>query len=91
MLTAIFSTQFRRDYKLCQKRGCKMPRLSSVMLDLENEVPLQPKHRAHPLQGNYMGCTECHIEPDWLLIYKTDQENKEIYFTRTGTHADLFE
>ena len=68
-----------------------MSNLTAVMLDLENEVPLQPKHKEHQLQGNYKGYLECHIEPDWLLIYKIDQQAGEIYFARTGTHADLFE
>ena len=90
MLNPIYATQFRKDYKLCQKRGYKMPNLTAVMLDLQNEVPLQPKHREHQLQGNYKGFLECHVEPDWLLIYKADQQAGEIYFARTGTHADLF-
>jgi mRNA interferase YafQ len=90
MLKANYATQFRKDYKLCQKRRYKMSNLTEVMSDREKEVPLQQKHREHKLQGKYNGHTECHIEPDWLLIYKTDQESKEIYFARTGTHADLF-
>lgn len=90
MLTVNFSTQFRKDYRLCQKRGHKMSNLTAVMLDLENEVPLQPKHREHQLQGDYKGYSECHIEPDWLLIYKIDQQAAEIYFARTGSHSDLF-
>jgi mRNA interferase YafQ len=90
MLKANYATQFRNDYKLCKKRRYKMLNIKAVMFDLENEVPLQPKHREHKLHGNYNGYTECHIEPDWLLIYKTDQESKEIYFARTGTHADVF-
>ena len=91
MLNPDYSTQFRKDYRLCQKRRYKMPNIAAVMFALENEIPLQPKHREHQLQGNYKGYTECHIEPDWLLIYKIDQQAKEIYFARTGTHADLFE
>ena len=90
MLTAIFSTQFRKDYKLCQKRGFNMQSIATVMHDLESEAPLQQKHREHLLQGDFVGYLECHIAPDWLLIYKIDQEEKEIYFSRTGTHSDLF-
>ena len=67
-----------------------MQKLVDVMTDLENEVPLQPKHKEHPLQGDYAGSMECHIEPDWLLIYQIDDEIKEVYFARTGTHSDLF-
>ena len=78
MLNPIYATQFRKDYKLCQKRGYKMQSLTAIMLDLENEVPLQPKNREHQLQGDYKGYLECHIEPDWLLIYKIDQQAEEI-------------
>ena len=91
MLNPIYSTQFRKDYKLCRKRGCKMQGLTKIMLDLESETPLPPKNREHLLQGKYKGYTECHIEPDWLLIYKIDKKAEELYFARTGTHADLFE
>lgn len=90
MLNPSYSTQFRRDYKLCQRRGYDMQSLAAVMFDLENEVPLQSKHREHPLQGEYKGYTECHVAPDWLLIYHIDQEAEELYFARTGTHSDLF-
>jgi len=67
-----------------------MRKIFSIMVDLENEVPLQPKHKEHKLQGNYTNFLECHIESDWLLIYKIDEQAKEIYFARTGTHSDLF-
>jgi mRNA interferase YafQ len=60
------------------------------MIDLENEVPLQPQLKEHPLQGEYAGSLECHLELDWLLIYEIDDEIKEVYFARTGTHSDLF-
>lgn len=90
MLNAIYSTQFRKDYKLCQKRGYKMQDLTAIMLDLQKEVPLQPKHREHQLKGNYIGYTDCHVGPDWLLIYKIDKQTAEIYFARTGTHSDIF-
>ena len=90
MLTAIYSSQFRKDFKLCQKRGCNMQNIAAVMFALEKEGTLQAKHREHLLQGDYRGYLECHIEPDWLIIYQIDQEEKEIYFSRTGTHSDLF-
>ena len=67
-----------------------MQNVTAIMLDLENEIPLQPKHRVHPLQGEYKGCLECHITPDWLLIYQTDKKAGDLYFVRTGTHSDLF-
>ena len=73
-----------------QKRGSRIDKLIETMKDLENEIPLLPKYAEHPLLGKYRGFTECHIEPDWLLIYKIDRRTGEIYFSRTGTHADLF-
>jgi mRNA interferase YafQ len=90
MRTPVYSTRFKRDYKLCQKRGYVIPKLLAVMSDLENEVQLSPTLKEHPLQGNYIGCLECHIEPDWLLIYQIDDDIKEVYFVRTGTHSDLY-
>jgi len=67
-----------------------MQKLTDIMTDLENEIPLSPQLKEHPLQGEYTGSTECHLEPDWLLIYEVDDEVKEVYFVRTGTHSDLF-
>ena len=90
MRTPIYATQFKKDYKRCQKRGYTMQKLIDVMADLENEVPLAPQLREHPLQGEYAGSLECHLESDWLFIYVIDDEAKEVYFARTGTHSDLF-
>ena len=67
-----------------------MNKIYAVMKDLENEIPLPPKCKEHQLHGNYVGFLECHIEPDWLIIYKINQVDKEIFFSRTGTHSDLF-
>jgi len=90
MLSPIYSTQFKKDYKRCQKRNYRMQNLIAVMSDLEAEKPLAKKHKEHPLQGNYANCLECHVEPDWLLIYQIDKEQNDLYFVRTGTHSDLF-
>jgi mRNA interferase YafQ len=65
-----------------------MFKLKSIMTKLVNEETLDPKHKDHKLVGDYAHHRECHIEPDWLLIYRTS--NKEIHFVRTGTHSDLF-
>ncbi len=65
-----------------------MSKIKDVITDLINEKPLDEKHRNHKLKGNFNGYWECHITPEWLLIYKKD--NKNIYFARTGTHSDLF-
>ena len=67
-----------------------MQKLIDIMGDLEKEVPLPLQLKEHPLHGDYAGSLECHVEPDWLLIYQIDDDIKEIYFARTGTHSDLF-
>ena len=90
MRIPIYSTRFKRDYKLCQKRSYPMLKLLLVMADLEKGVTLSPLLKEHPLRGNYSGCLECHIEPDWLLIYQIDDEIMDVYFVRTGTHSDLY-
>jgi mRNA interferase YafQ len=92
MRAPVYATQFKKDYKRCQKRGYDMQKLIVVMSDLENETPLSPQLKEHSLQGEYTGCLECHLEPDWLLIYQIDDESeiKEVYFARTGTHSDVF-
>ena len=90
MFVAVYSSRFLKDLKRCEKRGLDTRKLESVVCDLENEVPLDHKLRAHPLHGKYDGYMECHIGPDWLLIYSVDTERKRIYIARTGTHSDLF-
>jgi mRNA interferase YafQ len=91
MLVPDYGGRFKREYKLAIKRGLNMTVIDSVIKDLINEIPLDPKLKEHPLKGNYAGYLECHIEPDWLLVYKIDKDAQEIYFSRTGTHADLFQ
>jgi len=80
--------QFDRDYSHVVKRGKKIEKLDSVMMKLINEEPLPPRNREHALKGNFKGFRDCHIEPDWLLIYKV--EGDVITFERTGTHSDIF-
>jgi mRNA interferase YafQ len=88
MLDVVRTTQFKRDYKLAKKRGKKLSKLVDVMNKLMREEILDPKFKDHKLTGDYVGCRECHVEPDWLLIYRTTQY--DIYFVRTGSHSDLF-
>jgi mRNA interferase YafQ len=88
MLVPIRTAQFKRDVKLAEKRGKKMSLLKTIMTALVNEELLEVKYRDHKLTGNYKGHRECHIEPDWLLIYRVTA--REIFFERTGTHSDLF-
>jgi mRNA interferase YafQ len=90
MRTPVYATQFKKDFKRCQKRGYALQKILAVMSDIENEIPLSPTLREHALHGEYAGSLECHIEPDWLLIYQIDDAIKELYFVRTGTHSDLF-
>ena len=90
MLKLIASNQFKRDLKLAQKRGLDLARLRAVVNMLANEQPLDLKYRDHSLSGNYSGFRECHIEPDWLLIYRIESDVLELFLFRTGTHADLF-
>ncbi|OGN63609.1 MAG: damage-inducible protein [Chlamydiae bacterium RIFCSPHIGHO2_12_FULL_49_9] len=88
MLTPIRTTQFKRDAKLAEKRGKNLSKLKSVMTKLAKEEVLDLKFKDHKLGGNYKNHRECHVEPDWLLIYRVD--DKEIVYVRTGTHSDLF-
>jgi len=87
--TPVYSTRFKKEYKLSQKRGLDIRKLDKILADLANEIPLPPQNKDHDLIGNYVGCRECHIQGDWLLIYKY-QGDSEIVFLRTGTHSDLF-
>lgn len=81
------SKKFSKDLKRCQKRGYDIEALKTVMRLAATET-LEPKHRPHILSGTFTGYWECHIRPDWLLIYQLDE--KSITFERTGTHSDLF-
>ena len=88
MLNVRYSTKFKKDFKTCVKRGYKMTLLQQAIDTLRIPAPLPAKNKDHNLSGNYSGYRECHIEPDWLLIYK--QTDNELKLDRTGTHADLF-
>ena len=90
MLTLKTTMQFRKDYKLMKKRDNKMDLLEDVLETLLQERPLAKKHRDHALVGNYTGFRECHILPDWLLIYQIDSGLLILVASRTGTHSDLF-
>jgi mRNA interferase YafQ len=80
--------QFQKDLRLAQRRGLNLTRLATVIDLLIAGHPLPPAKRDHPLKGEWKGFRECHIAPDWLLIYRDIGE--EIQLARTGTHADLF-
>lgn len=84
------SNQFRKDLKLVAKRGYKIELLTDVIKKLANGEKLDPKYKDHQLSGNFGCYRECHIQPDWLLIYDIDGNELILYLTRTGTHSDLF-
>ncbi len=89
MLTPLYTKQFERDLKRMLKRGNDPERFKQVARLLLGGQTLPAKHRDHKLGGEYIGHRDCHIEPDWVLIYK--RETTAIIFERNGTHADLFE
>jgi mRNA interferase YafQ len=89
MYTPAYTKQFSRDLERARKRGKNVEKLKLVLRTLIASTPLDPIHRDHKLVGNYVGRRECHIESDWLLIYKL--QGVVIVFERTGTHADLFD
>lgn len=84
------TTQFKKDYKLAQKRHLNISLLKEVVKTLANGEALDEKYRDHALSGNWRGHRECHITPDWLLIYRYDDDVLVLTLTRTGTHSDLF-
>lgn len=88
MLNLNASTAYKKDLKLCKKRGYDLSLLNTVINTLLIPAPLPSKNKDHPLSGNFIGNRECHISPDWLLIYRII--GNELYLVRTGTHADLF-
>ena len=91
MLILRTTGKFRKDYKLAKKRGLPMEELEIVLQTLLEERPLGEKHLDHALSGNYIGFRECHIRPDWLLIYTIDHGNLILTAARTGSHSDLLE
>jgi mRNA interferase YafQ len=90
MYTIKPTTRFQKDVKLAAKRGYEIDLLTEVIKKLSSGEILNEKYKDHPLKGNYSGCRECHITPDWLLIYEISDEILILYLTRTGTHSDLF-
>ena len=82
--------KFKKDLKTIIKRGYNINLLDEVVTKLSNGEKLPEKNKDHSLVGNYVGKRECHITPDWLLIYEIDGDKLFLYLTRTGTHSDLF-
>ena len=90
MYTVKPTSRFQKDLKKAQKRGLDMALLTAVIKKLAAGEELPPRNRDHALIGDCAGCRECHIQPDWLLIYEVEQEELVLYLIRTGTHSDLF-
>lgn len=90
MLKIRYSSRFKKDYKTIVKRGYDIKLFEEVLRILVQNEPLPQKYRDHQLVGNYSGHRECHITPDWLLIYKVEEDILTLSLTRTGTHSDLF-
>lgn len=90
MLKVRYSAKFKKDFKLAQKRGMPMQELKNIIEKLAAGKTLETKHRDHALSGNYAVFRECHIRPDWLLIYRINDDVLELLAHRTGTHSDLF-
>ncbi len=88
MKELVLTRQFKHDLKLCQRRGYDIDRLSAILGQLQSGATLPPQNHDHPLVGNWIPKRECHIGPNWLLIYEATPT--EVRLARTGTHADLF-
>ena len=84
------TSQFKKDYKLAIKRGCDISKLQKVVMILASGETLPEEYQDHQLRGNYNGYRECHIEPDWLLVYIISENILVLSLYRTGTHSDLF-
>jgi len=86
----VITSRFKKDYKAAIKNGCRQELLENVISALMNGESLPEKNKDHPLAGEWNGYRECHIQPDWLLIYKTEENLRVLVLVRTGTHSKLF-
>ncbi|MGP1406400.1 type II toxin-antitoxin system YafQ family toxin [Filifactor alocis] len=84
------TAKFQKDLKLMQKRGYDLTLIKTVIDIISSGQVLPAKYKDHSLKGTYLNCRECHITPDWLLIYEVSNNELILYLTRTGTHSDLF-
>lgn len=91
MYEIAYTNAFKKDLKLCIKRGCDISKFREVVRLLAEHGTLPPQYKAHKLFGKYAGAWECHIRPDWLLVWEQNDTELTLLFTNTGTHSDLFE
>ncbi len=90
MLKIVVSNVFKKDLKLAKKRGLNLGLLQEVVNALASGKTLEAKYRDHGLSGYYSGFRECHIQSDWLLVYRIEKDELELFLSRTGSHSDLF-
>lgn len=90
MWSLSYTTRFKKDVKRCKKRGLDLALLETAISILQAEGGLPEKYKPHKLSGKYSGCWECHIQPDWLLVWQQTDNDLIILLTNTGTHSDLF-
>jgi mRNA interferase YafQ len=92
MFQPVYTKQFKKDIKRLERSGNRnIEKLKTVIRTLLEGKRLDPPYRDHNFKGNFKDRRECHVEPDWLLVYKIDKNEKAIIFERTGSHADIFE
>lgn len=90
MYSIDYSNRFKKDVKRCAKRGLNMEALHRVVSLLAETGTLPPEYKSHKLSGNYAGLWECHIEPDWLMVWDQNDTKMKLLFLKTGTHSDIF-
>ena len=90
MLNIVLSNRFKKDLKTISKRNYDLDLLDEVVNTLAAQEPLPAKNKDHPLTGDYVGFRECHVQPDWLLVYRVEDDDLILFLSRTGTHSDLF-
>ena len=90
MYSVEYTKRFKKDVKRCVKRGLNIAKLQAAANLLAETGTLPVQYRPHKLTGNYAGCWECHIEPDWLLVWEQDDFRLTLLFLHTGTHSDIF-
>ena len=90
MYKSVYSNRFKKDVQLALKRGKRLDKLITVVEILCAGKPLPGHYKDHPLAGTYAGFRDCHIEPDWIMIYRIENRQLQLVLARTGTHSDLF-
>lgn len=89
-LKVVWTSQFKKDYKVVMKNHLDMDLLDGIIKNLSDQAELDPRYKDHPLSGNWKSFRECHIKPDWLLIYKIEGDRLILTLVRTGSHSNLF-